>query len=226
MQLQHQNQRLEYIFKDKLPNSALDLGQKVFVQVYDEEKMHHTVIALDKAFPDRQEEVNFEHDFISNKGMLAFKDKILVYGSNKAKKDVEHALEYGLALIDPSNLEVKEVIRQERDILFAYVDKNQIKVITTDGFLFVFDENLELFTARPLDVSEFGDVYETYSLRKVIRKGDRLILWSISRAFDPVHLGMIQEFDLDMKLLKQVPVTFKGERTWFGESSDLLVLGD
>lgn len=142
----------------------------------------------------------FNHRFLTARGaLLKLNNRVIAYGSTIGHADFEDGpRQSGLVSIDTNTFESIEFLLPNGDIIYkGYIYDGKIYVFTEDGFLYQFDEQLNIKGKEKISHRELIEIYKSEDVlfEKIVEDDDTLhVLVRRHDENDPKHIGTMHVF--------------------------------
>lgn len=204
--------KTEVVFKDANPFALLEKGNKIFAGTYFEktDEMGLSVINKNKA---DLKKIKLNCQYASDSMQLfSVGNKVITYGDNKNKyNNMSAHFKTQITAVDAVTYKIKKLILKDKEVHIVYPNGRVLNVVTSDGYLYKYDNKLRLVSSRSVKRSELyksitgNDAAFTAENAKLNRKN--LYIWRVKGKSNKELIGYIEEYDKNhLKCIQRVEV--------------------
>lgn len=224
----HKGQKKDCILENQYLNGALDKNGKIFVESYSENDKKNGITIIDKDSAKIEKRINFKNGFTSSSGeLIEYNNKIVTYGNNDLNNSQNKEAKSAIGILNSETYEIMEYLFYKEKIIFSYIYKNNIYIITDDNSVYKFNDKLEIIEKKDIEDTTFLDNFtnNNYAIRKIVHSDKTISVLYTSRLFDMKNLGFIAEYKCDdIGLLNKFNIILEDEKMWLGEVVDFIML--
>lgn len=218
--------------EDRCLESAIDYDGKIYVNVSDYAgEAGYGICVVDK-HSGTYNSVSFQHGNTPASGnLILVHDKIIAYGNNTwsyryASGDEPFCCTLGM--LDTKTLETKEVDYSGDNIYLVYAFQDQLYVITSSGYIHIYDDNLSLVEKKEIQNTDFYEKFQSdawFNNGKIVEKDDMFAMLFIGADLDAHDVGFIQEYHKsDLQPIRKIDIFLLDTSEWMGELYDLAMI--
>lgn len=224
----YKGQKKDCILENQYLNGALDKNGKIFVESYSENDKKNGITIIDKDSAKIEKRINFKNSFTSSSGeLIEYNNKIVTYGNNDLNNSQNKEAKSAIGILNSETYEIMEYLFYKEKIIFSYIYKNYIYIITDDNSVYKFNDKLEIIEKKDIEDTTFLDNFtnNNYTIRKIVHSDKTISVLYTSRLFDKKNLGFIAEYKCDdIGLLNKFNIILEDEKMWLGEVVDFIKL--
>lgn len=214
-------ERKEAPLKEIFYYGSVENKGKIYIAGLLEKEGKYGISIVDKKTQKTSEQIRFKNEFVAKDfDVIAYRDKIVVSGSNNGTQS-------GIGVLDVNTLDVKDFIFEDDMALLKYVCDDLIYVITNKGYLYKFDENLNIIERKILEDQSLQRYESDNNLIRsnfIVKDNFIYVMYKYVQNEDKDKIAFIQKFDKkDFKSLDKFDVK---DNNKVGGITTFTVLGD